>query len=442
MEQTRVFIGSVIHSLSPQHLKIIDDALIIVRDGRIITLDKAEREQDVLQSLGAANYNVERLPQGDILIPGFVDTHNHAPQWMQRGLGQGMHILDWLDKITFPNEAKFEDSVYAQRVYASCVAAFLRQGITTASYYSSRHAPATKILADECLRQGQRALIGKCNMNRNAPDYYRDESVEVSVKETEDCIAHVQSIDPTGELIRYVVTPRFAITCDDELLARLGSIAKRDNLSIQTHFNEAEQEMKATAELFPAFDSEADLYEHFGLLNNRSIMAHCCFMSDYELDKFAALEVGVAHCPIANMTVGGGFMTAPIRAFLDKGIKVGLGTDSGGGFSSSILDAIRQALIASNAREVATKGNDKGLSLEELFYMATLGGAKVCRFGDQVGNFEVGKEFDALWISGTAVGVMAPCESEDSTRTVFEKFLMTGDDRNIQKVYVRGVRVK
>ncbi|KAI5248443.1 Metallo-dependent hydrolase [Aureobasidium subglaciale] len=433
MEGTRVFIGSVIHSRSLNYLEIIDGALVVVRDGRIITLDKADREQEILQSPEAVNCEIHRLPHGDFLIPGFIDTHNHAPQWMQRGLGQGMHILDWLDKITFPNEAKFEDPAYAQRVYALCVAGYLRQGITTASYYSSRHAPATKILADECLRQGQRALIGKCNMNRNAPDYYRDESVEASVQETEDCIAHVQSIDPTGELVRYVVTPRFAITCDDELLSLLGSIAKRDNLSIQTHFNEAKQEMKATSQLFPAFKCEADLYEHFGLLNDRSIMAHCCFMSDYELEKFAALDVGVAHCPIANMTVGGGFMTAPIRAFLDKGIKVGLGTDSGGGFSSSILDAMRQALIASNAREVATKGTDKGLSLEELFYMATLGGARVCRFDHKVGNFEVGKEFDALWVSGNGSGVMAP---------LFEKFLMTGDDRNIQKVYVRGVQIK
>ncbi|THW00683.1 Metallo-dependent hydrolase [Aureobasidium pullulans] len=442
MNHVQTFVGSVVHSLSLQHLEIIDDALLIVRDGRIIALGQAASEQDILQSFGIVDYDVHQLPPGDFLMPGFVDTHNHAPQYAQRGLGQGMHILDWLDKITFPNEAKFEDPAHARRIYSGCVAGFLRQGITTASYYGSRHAPATKILADECLRQGQRALVGKCNMNRNAPDFYRDESVEASVEETEDCIAHLKSIDPAGDLVRYVVTPRFAITCDNDLLARLGAIAKRDNLAIQTHFNEAEQEMKATRDLFPEFDCEADLYEHFQLLNNRSIFAHCCFMSEYELDKLSVHDAGVAHCPIANMTVGGGFMTAPVRAFLRKGIKVGLGTDSGGGFSSSILDAMRQALIASNAREVATDGTDKGLSLEELFYMATLGGARVCNFDAKIENFEVGKEFDALWISGNASGVMAPCEPEDSTRTIFDKFLMTGDDRNINKVYVRGRVVK
>lgn len=438
MKSTQMFVGPFVHSISPQHVEIVDDGCLLIRDGRILALGRdgfIPHPDDC---------EVHRLAHGDFLIPGFVDTHNHAPQWTQRGMGQGMHILDWLDQITFPNEAKFEDPIYARRVYSACVAGFLRQGITTASYYGSRHAAATKILADECLRQGQRALVGKCNMNRNAPDFYRDETIEASVAETEDCIAHLRRIDSLGHLVRYVVTPRFAITCDNELLARLGSIAKRDELSTQTHFNEAEQEMQATRELFPEFTCEADLYEHFGLLNDRSILAHCCFMSEYELDRLAYHDAGVAHCPVANMTVGGGFMTAPVRAFLRRGIKVGLGTDSGGGFSSSILDALRQALIASNAREVVTCGADQRLSIEELFYMATLGGAKVCGLEDKIGNFEAGKDFDALWISGSGElsGVMAPFEAGDGMRTTFEKFLMTGDDRNIKKVFVRGRSVK
>lgn len=359
-----------------------------------------------------------------------------------------MQILDWLSQVTFPNEARFADPAHARRIYSRCVDGFLRQGVTTAAYYGSLHAEATQILADLCLAKGQRALVGKCNMDRHAPSWYADASVAASLRDTEDCLAHVERIDPAGQLVRYVLTPRFAISCSDALLAGLGAMAaRRPDLAVQTHVNEALSEMEFTRTLFPQFASEIDLYAHFGLLaSRRSILAHCCYMSEEEVGKVAALGCGVAHCPVANMTVGGGFMAAPVRALLRAGVKVGLGTDSGGGFSSSVLDAARQALVASNAREVASEGKDRGLTIPELFYLATLGGAQVCGLEDKVGSFEVGKEFDALLIN-TADGagggsIMTMVEEEDSLNTVFEKFMMTGDDRNIEQVYVRGRLVK
>ncbi|GAB1313661.1 hypothetical protein MFIFM68171_03871 [Madurella fahalii] len=445
------FLGPVIHSLSVSELEILPCALLIVnREGRVTGLLKDVEPQYTRQTLEALNFNpalvdVRFLAPGQFIIPGFVDTHNHAPQWTQRGLGQGMHILDWLDAITFPNEARFRDPDHARRVYASCVDGFLRQGVTTASYYGSVHGEATRILADTCLEKGQRALVGKCNMSRNAPDDYRDASVEESLRVTEECIAHIRSIDPRAELIQPVLTPRFAISCDPELLRGLGEIARRNaDLPVQTHFNEAEQEMAATRALFPRFGSEADLYEHYGLLGRRSILAHCCHMTDYEVGRLEALGCGIAHCPVSNMTVGGGFMAAPVRELLRRRIKVGLGTDSGGGFSSSILDAMRQAMIASHAREAMSKGHDKRLSIDEVFHLATLGGAEVCGLGDKIGNFHVGKDFDAIVVGtqGVDQGIMTMVEEGDSLRTVFEKFIMTGDDRNMTEVYVRGRRVK
>ncbi|KXX81638.1 putative guanine deaminase [Madurella mycetomatis] len=443
------FLGPIIHSLSVSELEVIPCALLVVnREGRVAGLLKDVDPRYTRHVLESLNFppdmvDVRFLAPGQFLIPGFVDTHNHAPQWAQRGLGQGMHILDWLDAITFPNEAQFRDPDYARRIYASCVDGFLRQGVTTASYYGSIHGEATKILAETCREKGQRALVGKCNMSRNAPDYYRDASVEESLRVTEECIAHIRSIDPQAELVRHVLTPRFAISCDPELLHGLGEIARRNpDLPIQTHFNEAEQEMKATKELFPQFSNEADLYEHYGLLGRRSILAHCCHMTDYEMERLKVLGCGVAHCPISNMTVGGGFMAAPVREFLRRGIRVGLGTDSGGGFSSSILDAVRQAMIASHAREVTSKGQDKGLSIAEVFYLATLGGAEVCGLEDKIGNFQDGKDFDAIVVGtqGADQGIMTMVEEGDNLMTVFEKFIMTGDDRNVTEVYVRGVK--
>ncbi|OBS24247.1 hypothetical protein FPOA_04793 [Fusarium poae] len=403
MASVMIFRGVVIHSLDLETLEFIDNATLVITNGHITGFWKTV--EDVPEDAFPPNSKIHNLSYGEFLIPGFVDTHNHAPQWPMRGLGQGLHILDWLNKVTFPVEARFSDPIYAKRMYEDTVQDFLRQGITTASYYGSRHAEATRILADICHARGQRAFVGKCNMDRNAPDYICEESAAISLQETKECIVHIRGLEPKDELVKPVVTPRFAICCTDELLRGLGDMVQADDtLTMQTHFNEAQQEIDATTELFPGFKgSEADLYESYGLLNRRSILAHCTIMSDYEKERLEALKCGIAHCPIANMTVGGGFMVAPIRDFLRRGIKVGLGTDSGGGWASSMLAVIRQAMIASNAREVLSEGKDKALSLEEAFYLSTLGGANVLCLEKQIGNFEVGKEFDATWVTTTTV---------------------------------------
>jgi len=447
-----IFHGTFIHSVNSQDVDIISNGLLVVSPaGEIILLRRNVGRADIagsLKTLQEISPDVESSPirflkRGEFLVPGFIDTHNHAPQWLQRGTGRGLQVMDWLNKITFPHESKFEDPSYARKMYTSCVNGFLQQGVTTAAYYGSLHGEATKILADICLSKGQRALVGKCNMERNAPDFYRDKTNKESLEATEDFIAHVKKIDPTAQLVQPILTPRFAICCDEELLEGIGKIAAREKgIMIQTHFNATKQEIALTKELFPQFDNEADLYESFGLFNNRTIMAHCIYPNEYEIGRLKAQDVGVAHCPVST-TTGGEWGAAPIRKYLDLGLNVGLGTDSGGGFSSSILDSAKQAFITSLGIEMLTNGKDKALTLNERFYLATLGGAKVCNLAHKIGTFEVGKEFDALEISTMLERTSCtPVEDDDSVETIFEKFLMTGDDRNIVKVFVRGRSVK
>ncbi|KAJ5081953.1 hypothetical protein NUU61_010217 [Penicillium alfredii] len=445
------FHGTVIHARSPNDLEILENCFVLVdKDGKIQALQadvEASQINGIVSNQGYAPdvFPVKHLCRGQFLCPGFVDTHNHAPQWAQRGVGRGQTLLDWLNQVTFAHEAKFAAPDYARRMYASCVAGFLQQGITTAAYYGSHHGEATRILADICLDKGQRALVGKCNMNRNAPVWYRDASVSDSLRETRELIRHVRNIDPQTRLLTPILTPRFAISCDSDLLAGLGAIAtEHPDLPIQTHFDEAEQEIQFTKQLFPEFHTEVDLYQRFGLLNHRSILAHCIFLQEDEMRRIQELHCGVAHCPIANTTMRE-FMVAPVREYLRRGIKVGLGTDSGGGYSSSMLEVMKQAFVVSNAQQMLTQGRDAPLSLQEGFFLATLGGAQVCGLDEKIGNFAIGKEFDALEIHTMDLehaGVMTPVEDEDSLAVIFEKFLMTGDDRNIAKVYVRGRSVK
>ncbi|KAM4066978.1 amidohydrolase family protein [Hirsutella rhossiliensis] len=448
-DRLQAIYGVVAHSASQTEVKVLDSALIVVDSaGRIVALEADLPRADIAWKLAELNLDqcpVRELSREQFLIPGFVDTHNHAPQWMHRGLGQGMQILDWLSKIAFPNEARLKDTAYARKAYNAVVTGMLRQGVTTASYYGSLHGEATEILADICLDKGQRALVGKCNMNRNSPDYYRDASVDESLRVTRDCIAHIKSIDPEGKLVRPVLTPRFAISCEESLLAGLGELAAENpGMAIQTHFNESEQETSTTLSLFPGFANEADLYAHYGLLTPHSILAHCTLMTPYEMQRLQGLGCGIAHCPTANMTVGGGFMAAPVHEFLERGIDVGLGTDSGGGYSPSILNAMRHALVASFARDfIYAKNGDASLSLDQVFHMATIGGARVVGFGDEIGDFTIGKQFDALLVDmGTLRGgVATPLQPEDSSRTMFDKFIMTGDDRNIVAVFTQGREV-
>lgn len=445
------FHGTAIHSRSLTELEILEKCLILVDEsGTIQALERNVEDSQIYGILADHGYApevfpVKRLRRGQFLCPGFVDTHNHAPQWTQRGVGRGQSLIDWLNQVTFAHEAKFADVEYARRTYAACVDGFLQQGITTASYYGSHHGEATRILVDTCYEKGQRALVGKCNMNRNAPDWYRDASIDDSLDATRAFIQYVHNRDPESRLVRPVITPRFAISCDAELLSGLGSIARENpKVPIQTHFNEEEQEITFTRELFPQFSTEAELYGHYGLLNDQTILAHCIYLQEKEMDLLRQVRCGVAHCPIANTTMRD-FMIAPIREYLRRGIKVGLGTDSGGGHSSSMLEAMKQAFVVSLAQKTRTNGRDQPLTLAEGFYLATHGGAQVCGLGEKIGNFDKGKEFDALEVHMVDLavrGVNSPIEDGDSAFTIFEKFLMTGDDRNIVKVFVRGRSVK
>ena len=444
MDRPLVIHGTIIHSLSVSDLRIQEDSLVIVVASKIHSVEVPVSRDDVPARLRKQGFEAETaavryLQRHQFLIPGFVDTHNHAPQWAQRGLGRGISLLDWLEKVTFAHEARFADMDYARRMYTECVAGFLKQGVTTASYYGSQDLGGCKILADVCQQLGQRAHVGKCNMNQHSPDWYRDGSVKGSLAETRDFVDYVSHHYRETGLVRPILTPRFAISCEEDLLSGLGQLAaEKPWMPIQTHFNEARDEMSFTRTLFPGFRNEADLYESFGLLNGRSILAHCIFLQDEEISRLAELGCGIAHCPVSN-TCMSVYMIAPIREYLRRGIKVGLGSDSGGGYASSMLDVMKHAFLVSNAQQTRTDGKDPALSLPECFFLATLGGAQVCCLDDKIGNFLPGKDFDALIVDCLAEdSSMTPVEDVDTVGELWEKFLMTGDDRNIITVLVAG----
>lgn len=280
-----------------------------------------------------------------------------------------------------------------------------------------------------------------------SPEWYRDQSAESSVQDTIATIDHIKRIDPNYTIVSPIVTPRFAPSCTSPLLSSLGTLAKDYGLPIQTHISENRDEIKLVKKLFPEHENYADVYDKHGLLGPKTVLAHAIHLSDAERTLISQRRAKVSHCAASNSSLASG--TARVRWLLDGGVDVGLGTDVSGGYSPSILEAVRQSLLVSRLLAVRPEEGEKAkLTVDEVLYLATRGGAKVLGLEEKVGAFEVGMEWDAQLIGleevtadgrlggadGGAVDVFGWEVWEDK----LAKWVFNGDDRNTLAVWVKG----
>lgn len=509
----QLFLGTFIFAKSLDELEYLHSAAVFVEGatGKIVALERdADRTRTVDQTLVRLGWSAAETKiidiateapstQGDdgagaagggdgggerkvtvgrdgvrFFFPGFVDTHIHASQYPNAGIFGKTTLLDWLHRYTFPLEASLaSDPARARRVYSRCVARTLAHGTTAASYFATTDVAATNLLADLCLARGQRALVGRVCMDdpRTCPAWYRDESAAESVARTRACVAHARRRDPDGALVRPVVTPRFAPSCSREAMRGLGALARAEALHVQTHVSENEGECALVADMFPeetraslGEDEEgvggvegggyAGVYDAFGLLGPRTILAHGVHLTEPEARLLAARGAGVSHCPASNGALTSG--AARVRWLLDRGVRVGLGTDVSGGYSASVLEAARQASlvsrqVAASLPEGAARERAK-LGVEEVLFLATRGGARLLGLEGVVGAFEVGMEWDAQMVCLGGAGEGEDEENVDvpghdgnvdvfgweSWEEVVAKWLFGGDDRNTKKVWVKG----
>ncbi|KAK3735827.1 hypothetical protein QZH41_019925, partial [Actinostola sp. cb2023] len=431
------FRGTIVHSTDENPLTVLHDKVIgINNEGIIVFLEDSSQLEHLQKTFDFTSDQMTVLREHQFLIPGFIDTHIHAPQYRYMGTGYDVPLMDWLEKYTFPCEAKFKDAEFAKMTYDKVVQRTLDHGTTTASYFATIHYEATTILADVIEVLGQRAYVGKVCMDRNAPDYYI-ENTQQSLQDTERFINYVQH--KHNPLIKAVVTPRFVITCTDELLEKLAALSRKYQLPIQSHLSENIDEINHVLELYPDCEHYTGVYKQFGLLTDRSYMAHCCHVSIDEISMLSGHATGVSHCPSSNINLRSGF--ADVRLLENKNIKVGLGTDIGAGNSYSMLSVIQSAINVSNSIAIHNNANNNEynpITHKEAFYMATLGGSKVLGLDKKIGNFEVGKEFDVLLVDAAAHDSPFDCFDGDDMDDVIQKFLYCGDDRNIKKVFVAG----
>lgn len=483
----QVFIGTFIHSKALDELEYLHNTAVFV-EGSTGTIVAVERECDHTRTLdetfnrlgwsaaeckiydstspsrsssNASNRIASAQSDGAppkppppppvrFFFPGFIDTHIHASQYPNAGIFGKSTLLDWLNTYTFPLEASLgRDLSKARRVYARCVARTLAHGTTCAAYFATVDVGATNLLVDLCLQRGQRALVGRVCMDepKTCPSWYRDEDAAQGLARTRECVAHARKADPKGELVRPIVTPRFAPSCTAGSMAALGKLARDEGLAVQTHVSENRGEIDLVASLFPAETERGGagytgVYDAFGLLSKRTILAHAIHLSEAEVRLIADRGAKVSHCPCSNSAITSG--AARVRWLLGKGVDVGLGTDVSGGYSPSVLDAARQAALVSRHVAMGGEEGDK-LSVEEVLHLATRGGARCVGLDGVVGGFEVGMQWDAQLVALDAIGEdgsggdgNVDVFGWESWEEMVAKWLFNGDDRNTTKVWVKG----
>jgi guanine deaminase len=434
----RAFLGTALHTPVRGQLEVLTEALIVAgSDGAIKAVHRRGSPEAVSEARRcAATGDLVRLGPQQYLLPGLVDLHIHAPQWPQLGKALDLPLQDWLQAYTFPLESRYENVTFAQAVYESLVDGLLANGTTTAVYFATLHLPATRILADVCLKRSQRALIGRVAMDdiQQCPAYYRDASAEGAEADTRAFIEYVRSLRGNGaSLIQPVITPRFIPSCSDELLARLGALARETRCHVQTHCSESDWEHRYVLQRCGKSDTAA--LDGFGLLSRRTILAHCNLIGDEDTALIRSRGAAVAHCPLSNVYFSDAVF--PLRKILERGVHVGLGSDIAGGASPSILDNARHAVMSSRLLE---RGHpDSRIDALTAFWLATAGGGVALDL--PVGVFREGFQFDAMLIDAQAADSNLRLDAEDKPEDLLQKMIYLTGRANIREVWVANRRV-
>lgn len=416
--------GTICYSQDMHNLRIAPGAWLVCEEGLCA---------GVFEELPKQYQGIPCRDAGEcLIIPGLTDLHVHAPQYSFRSIGMDLELLEWLDSMAFPEESKYACMEYAKKAYSIFADDLKKSATTRASLFATLHVPATKMLMELLEETGIKAYVGKVNMDRNGPSTLQEESAAVSAEATR---MWVEETSGKFRNIKPILTPRFTPSCTDALMEELGKLQKAYGLPVQSHLSENLSEIGWVQELCPNTRFYGEAYDQFGLFggeNCPTIMAHCVHCSDEEIALMKARGVYIAHCPQSNTNLASGI--APVRRYLEEGLPVGLGSDVAGGYSLSILRAMADAIQASKLRWRLVDDSLKPLTIEEAFYMATVGGGS---FFGKVGKFEQGYEFDAVILDDS--NLLHPQEFTAKQR--LERLVYLSDDRNIIGKYVSGNRI-
>ena len=418
----KIYKANILHTPSPDRFDVYQGGYIVVDDAGIV--------QGVYEALPVEMADVPVVDFGDrLLIPAMNDMHVHAPQYANMGIAMDMELIPWLNTYTFPEEAKFADEQYAKAVYEAFVTELCRQGTMRAAVFATTHVLATQRLAKTFNERGMGALIGLVGMDRHSPEELANTAPawETDMQWLMQSMAEMAMVKP-------IVTPRFIPSCTPAMLQSMGDMAAQYGMPVQSHLSENKQEIAWVKELEPQSTCYGDAYNRYGLFGQTpTLMAHCCYTGNEELELMRANNVCVVHCPTSNCNLASGI--APIRKFLQSGVRVALGSDMAAGHHLSIFRVMQYAVQMSKLQYALSDGELPFLTLSEVFFMATKAGGS---FFGKVGSFEAGYAFDALVIDDATIngiGMSANCQQR------LERFIYLGDDRQILYRFCQGKEI-
>lgn len=398
------------------------DALILIEDGRITKVGPA---RDLLGELPEGTQVDEYTDS--LVVPGFIDAHVHYPQ-TEMIAAYGEQLLDWLNNYTFIVEQGFKDKAHATEIAEVFVREQLRNGVTSSVVYGTVFPQSVDALFEVARAKNMRLMTGKVCMDRNAPEPLLD-TPERAYEESKKLIEAWHGTDR----LEYVITPRFAPTSSPAQLEVLGQLAKEHpSTLIQTHLSENVNEVAWVKELFPERIDYLDVYDHYGLVRDRSVFGHCIHLTDRELQVMHERGATIAHCPTSNFFLGSGYFDIFKALDPSRPVRVGLGTDLGAGTSFSILQTLNEAYKAAQL-------NDRALSAERALYVATRGTAQSLYLEDRIGSIAPGYEADLAVIDLRSTPIIdhRMNYAKDLAEVLFIQMIMA-DDRAIAATYVAG----
>lgn len=420
-----------LHSDPRECYDFYPDGLIVVGgdDGHIVDVGDYRE----LSLRHGALCSVDSYDDNHLIIPGLIDAHAHYVQTPMIASRGGV-LIEWLDSYTFPAESRFADRAWADEVARVFFRQLLSHGTTTANVFATTFAESVDAFFEESMRYDTLMISGKVLQNRNLPEALRDRSAEESVELSERLL---QKWHGRGRQL-YAVVPRFAPTSTDRQLQLAGELYQRyvdRGVYMHTHLDEAADEIAWVRSLYPDARDYVDVYDRFGLVDRRSVFAHCCIVDEQEWRVLAERECGVVTCPSSNLFLGDGLFDFAAAKEAGRPCRVAVGTDVGGGTNFSIIRQLGDAYKA---------GMTRMYSLDALrgFYLATRGGAEALHLADRIGSLEPGLTADI------AVVDLHPTEFAQwrmrGVESIFDKLFILQTlqpDNLIEATYVAGRKV-
>jgi 5-methylthioadenosine/S-adenosylhomocysteine deaminase len=369
---------------SAGYVVTMDGGRRIIPNGAVAVKGDRIRAVGTLAEIEARYQSTRRVNKPSaILMPGFIDTHTHAPMVLFRGIADDMRLQEWLEKFIFPAEARNVDPDFVRWGTRMACLEMMLSGTTTYTdmYYFE------DLIAEETKAAGLRGVLGQSVIGFPAPDY---KTPEAALQGAEKFLLRFKN-DP---LIVPAVAPHAIYTVPDEMLKASRALANRHGAPILIHLSETRRENDD--EMKKRHASPTQILDKLGFFTGgRTLGAHGVWLDDADIRTLRARNVGLAHCPSSNMKLASG--AARVVDILKAGIHMGLGTD---GFAGSNNDAnLMEEMDLAGKLQKVTRMDPTALSAQQIVEMATITGAKALGLDSQIGSLEAGKRADMITIS-------------------------------------------